>query len=597
MNKILVAAISGELSSGLSTAYFLRLLKKVSGKDPTDFAEQWIFSPGMPILNCEYFFSRKKNAIELRVRQDTTRPRYIGPLTVRVHEPTGTFDHVVNISEYNQKFELLYHTKYKRIRNSKKAQVLAAQDEAEKDKQESILGLRPPAGTEADEEMCRTDPELLAELNKTEEETDHAESEEISEINSSIAWIRFDPNLELPCKIVCKQTEFAWIQQLYRDKDVIAQFEAAKNLSNYPSEKSCYCLFKLLMDVRSNYRVRMEAAYALAKGFRGTDQEIKVFNLLALAFRKKFSIQKSIDVPLPDIVPRRNDFSAFTEYFVQKAIIMSFSLICTSENTEIVGDIQKFIVSQLQLNDNSQNSFSDHNYIASLILALGYSFLPPSVWDWDSSSTQHGQQWVTNVISERASSELLDEAMKEIYRYLFLETQIPSAQNVVARACLEVLVNWSLSSLIPVRIQHFILFSNRENFAGVRIHSFEAIIVFAGHNRSVSNYLMDTMENDFDLNIRIAVAKCLNRWLRALTRLLVNFEKFALSNMQQKSLESSNFDIEDLANESLESESSSRKLKQKIENILQSYRDNFKTWIWKCLTYVFVHPFVFHIPL
>jgi hypothetical protein len=68
INKLAVSAISGELTSGLSTHHFLRQLKKLSGKDVKDFADQWIYGAGSPRLQCSYHYNKKKNLIELNMK-------------------------------------------------------------------------------------------------------------------------------------------------------------------------------------------------------------------------------------------------------------------------------------------------------------------------------------------------------------------------------------------------------------------------------------------------------------------------------------------------------------------------------------------------
>ena len=72
-NKLMVAAMSGELPNGLGTKFFLRLVGKISGKlEIKEFAEQWIFGSGCPVLVVRYNFNRKKMIIELKVKQENT---------------------------------------------------------------------------------------------------------------------------------------------------------------------------------------------------------------------------------------------------------------------------------------------------------------------------------------------------------------------------------------------------------------------------------------------------------------------------------------------------------------------------------------------
>lgn len=59
--KIMMTAMSGELSGGLGTLFFLKLARKTSGKlEIKEFADQWIFKSGCPLFTTSYNFNRKK---------------------------------------------------------------------------------------------------------------------------------------------------------------------------------------------------------------------------------------------------------------------------------------------------------------------------------------------------------------------------------------------------------------------------------------------------------------------------------------------------------------------------------------------------------
>ena len=44
--------------------------------------------------------------------------KFTGPMTVRVQEPGGTFDTEIRVEEYQKQYDIIYHTKYKRIRRN-----------------------------------------------------------------------------------------------------------------------------------------------------------------------------------------------------------------------------------------------------------------------------------------------------------------------------------------------------------------------------------------------------------------------------------------------------------------------------------------------
>ncbi len=136
--------MSGELGSGLSTVLFLKLARKLSGKlEIKEFADQWIYRSGSPILSVRYTFNRKKMVIEVIIKQRSSNegmvganPKFTGPITIRVQEPAGTFDTEVRLEEYEKKYDIIYHTKYKRIRRSgKKNRKGAMGDDEEEDEE------------------------------------------------------------------------------------------------------------------------------------------------------------------------------------------------------------------------------------------------------------------------------------------------------------------------------------------------------------------------------------------------------------------------------------------------------------------------------
>ena len=50
----------------------MKLLTMVSGKDMSHFMEQWVCNNGIPHLFASYTFVRKKNFVELKLKQDTS---------------------------------------------------------------------------------------------------------------------------------------------------------------------------------------------------------------------------------------------------------------------------------------------------------------------------------------------------------------------------------------------------------------------------------------------------------------------------------------------------------------------------------------------
>ena len=51
----------------------MKLILTVSGKDMTSFMEQWVCQSGVPRFYGSVNFIRKKNIVELRLKQDTPK--------------------------------------------------------------------------------------------------------------------------------------------------------------------------------------------------------------------------------------------------------------------------------------------------------------------------------------------------------------------------------------------------------------------------------------------------------------------------------------------------------------------------------------------
>jgi hypothetical protein len=201
--KIMMSQMSGELTAGLSTVDFLKLARKVSGKlEIKEFADQWIFGSGVPIFTTSYNFNRKKMVIELKICQRSSNEgmvgataKFTGPMTIRVQEPGGTFDTEVRIEEYQKQYDIIYHTKYKRIRRNavkkKKSGGLFEDEEEEEEEEEQEEGV-----------------------------LDIAEPDRIT-----FEWIRLDPDCVWCCHLTFEQDDFMWNSVMRQNKDVNAQYE------------------------------------------------------------------------------------------------------------------------------------------------------------------------------------------------------------------------------------------------------------------------------------------------------------------------------------------------------------------------------------
>ena len=104
---------------------------------------------------------------------------FVGPLKIRVVERDGTYEHSVHVETRVHTFDIPYHGKHRRPKKTPDASARPADDED-------------PLMDQADSPVC---------------------------------WLRIDPDLEWLRAVELVQPDYMWLEQLYKDKDVLAQTE------------------------------------------------------------------------------------------------------------------------------------------------------------------------------------------------------------------------------------------------------------------------------------------------------------------------------------------------------------------------------------
>ncbi|KAL2935493.1 Transcription initiation factor TFIID subunit 2, partial [Bienertia sinuspersici] len=189
------------------------------------------------------------------------------------------------------------------------------------------------------------------------------------------------------------------INQLEKDRDVVAQAQAIATLEELPnipfpvmnaltnfiadSKVSTNLAVLMIFSNLAFWRVRIEAAFVLAKVASEETGWAGMLNLVKLYKAKRFD--PSIGLPKP------NDFHDFPDYFVLEAIPHAVATVRTvdqkspREAVEFVLQVLKTItVGELyshmfffffwmlwQYNDNSGNPYSDVFWLAALVEAIG----------------------------------------------------------------------------------------------------------------------------------------------------------------------------------------------------------------------------------
>ncbi|KAI8636070.1 hypothetical protein BD408DRAFT_377484 [Parasitella parasitica] len=541
--KILVSAMSGELAqNAISTHYFLRLCRKVSGFDTKVFAEQWVYRSGCPKFSFSFLFNRKKMVVEIFMRQENTNtplamaqeqsggstdgstanyqelmaPLFTGNLTVRIHEADGTpYEHILDIQSIEHKFEVQFNTKYKRIRRNtkrflaKQAAAAAAVAEEEQENEDggdgtTVLGIIPSLGLGMPifEDPAQKKDWKVVEWGQDEEDTSGAAS-------AMFDWIRLDAEFEWLCICDFMQPDYMWAAQLTKDRDVVAQHEAIDALKHMPSLPTSTSLLRAVLDPKCFYKIRMEATYGLASCAKANLNWVGLHQLNKM-FNKRYCFpvssltqlhKKQDDLPITNSIPKPNNFSNLPDYFIQKASVVAFSQIRDDRGLTPVR-IRQFLLDLLKYNDNIGNEFSDCYYVATLVSTLGDSLIPasdkPNAIDMDDLE---GQQ-------------VTAAAKAEIERFRTLDYVIPTYHNIITVTCLRTMTKLMLKGLLPVNIPMFMQYTRYGNYLEVRLAAIDSLFILCGlSDHTLNQYLLDVVKQDPCVFVSHYVARAMLAWL------------------------------------------------------------------------------------
>ncbi|KDE02980.1 hypothetical protein MVLG_06514 [Microbotryum lychnidis-dioicae p1A1 Lamole] len=547
--KIFLDAITGDTSTtstgnynALSTTTFQRMCRKACGGSADairNFFDQWVYASGCPTFVVSAVFNRKRMAIELSIKQECLahlwaqsapweetghlRPVacFEGQMTIRIHEADGTpYEHVLSISESFKRHEVPFNTKYKRIRRNTKryqARQAAAQAAAAGD-------------LEAAEDVALIDVGFGSTLWEEEVErerwqvADWTEEDDVLMSQATYEWIRIDAEMDWIARIQFEQPDFMWISQLQRDRDVVAQLEAIHALSHMcasvhrnPEKPAIHDtvvssnLCKTVLVGNYFIRIRMEAALALVSCATNRADYLGLFHLFKL-FQSWFCFEPAAETKDPfafRCIPKTNDFSDMSLYFLKKALIQAISM-ARDEQGQTPAVVHQFLIDLLAYNDNLGNRLSDAFYIVSIINALGYSFAgTPLKRDLGIFGADEG-----TFGDEASSLEALEPALAAVERYLSTDRLVPSFQNAITVAGIEFKLRLMMASLLPEDRMSFFIYTRDGNYPPVRIAAFEALLLlnpFQDMQESIPlvQYLFAVLRDDSSRLVQRRLAQAL----------------------------------------------------------------------------------------
>ncbi|KAF9875728.1 hypothetical protein CkaCkLH20_06660 [Colletotrichum karsti] len=481
ISRILYKANIGEKQSEwiINTESFQRVCEKNARNKLEAFWHQWVYGSGCPRFDVYQRFNKKRLCVEMTIRQvqdrtlteaqvlkkteflravkekfhgvkgEDTVGLFTGPMTIRIHEADGTpYEHIVEIREDAAKvakFEIPYNTKYKRLKRKRRAtEKLSAQSAADPDNNEETLL------------YCLGDvltgPDDLKKWEFSEWEADIEKAMD----QESYEWIRMDADFEWACEMKTNLQSYMYVSQLQQDRDVVAQQDSMLYLKKVPAHPLVSTfLTRTLVDRRYFHGIRTMAAETLPQEATAKTSMVGMTHLLK-AFTELFCY--------PDTqTPRPNDFSDKKQYIVQSALPMAIARVRDSSGKcpEVA---RRLLLNQVQYNNNANNPYSDHFYVAKLLDALATSLIPEKSgdqMDLDTNVEEH---------------HFLGEALVEIDRFRRMDEWANSYQNIWTTTALECRRKLMKAGVIPKNALDFIQYLQDETCDLVRIKAFEALV-------------------------------------------------------------------------------------------------------------------------
>ncbi|KAG5920723.1 hypothetical protein E4U42_006084 [Claviceps africana] len=475
---------SSDRSTILDTEKFRAVCEKGSRYKLETFWKEWIFNSGCPRFDVKAKFNKKRLCVELTLNQiqhqvakRTTglekndflrlvkerraevkvgemQSLFTGPMTVRIHEADGTpYEHILEIREdatRSTKFEIPYNTKYKRLKRTRRM----------KEKHNAGVGMELPDNADDALLYCLGDvlqgPDDLRdwELIEWDPETERKMDQE------SYEWIRVDADFEWACDMRRNLEPYMYVSQLQQDRDVVAQQDAMLYLTQGPLHPiASGFLVRTLIDRRYFHGIRTMAAEALPRQANIKDIPLLGLRQLMRAFRVMFCYEQTNQ-------PHPNDFTDKKQYQVRHAVIRAIAQV-RDHTYRCPLEARRFILDQLLFNNNEDNPYSDHYYIATLVGALATSLIPSQQDDWLSRQSK---------APDDEERKFLEEALEQIERILRRDEWTNSYQNIWTIAGLDAKQRLMKADVIPKNYAEFgqyLLDGTRDL---IRIKCFEALV-------------------------------------------------------------------------------------------------------------------------
>ncbi|KAK4567799.1 hypothetical protein RGQ29_003526, partial [Quercus rubra] len=260
-----------------------------------------------------------------------------------------------------------------------------------------------------------------------------------SSSESPLLWMRADPEMEYLAETHFHQPVQMWINQLEKDRDVIAQAQAIATLEALP-------------------QLSFSVVNALNSFLTDSKQETDWAGLFHLVkFYKSRRFDANIGLPKP------NDFHDFPEYFVLEAIPHAVAMVRAADKKS----------PREAYNDNNGNPYSDVFWLAALVQSVG--------------ELEFGQQF--SVFGLKLPVKSVFSLFIVILKMGFEEWLMPSHNGILTVSCIRTLtqIALKLSEFIPLdRVLELIRpFRDLKTIWQARIEASKALLDLEFHCKGI----------------------------------------------------------------------------------------------------------------
>ncbi|HYC27935.1 MAG TPA: M1 family aminopeptidase, partial [Chitinophagaceae bacterium] len=91
--------------SNASTDDFRKVMEEVSGKDLKLFFNQWLYTPGLPVLQVSHSYDAQKNILLIRINQQQAKA-FAFPLEVEIRTAKGSLKKVFQVTKAAEQFSI-----------------------------------------------------------------------------------------------------------------------------------------------------------------------------------------------------------------------------------------------------------------------------------------------------------------------------------------------------------------------------------------------------------------------------------------------------------------------------------------------------------